>query len=204
MQDWRVELESNHAKKQKNVYPAENHKIKFGILDAHSTLYKLTKYKNYDAFFIKHDYADAFKSLRTKATQIPLESDKIDNFLNPYKSYFTDCFFSKHDGDESLVDEIPARNQSETQDITERVLPGDHYDFDSVQSSISDEINEDSDGLDSELFINNPVHILHEGDSNNSVIDNVEVASFVSRKRSFISNLNNINGKFLKNHRNIF
>ena len=95
MKNWRVELDSKHAKKQKNVYPAaNNHHIKLVVTDAHSTPYKLTKYKNYDAFFLKHDYAEAFKSVRTKATQIPLESDKINNFLNPYKSYFTDCVFS--------------------------------------------------------------------------------------------------------------
>ena len=100
MSDWRKELDSRHALKQKIVLEAENHHIKIQLLDSYSTLYRLTKYKNYDAFFIKHNYADAFKSLSTKSTQIPIESGDIDNFLNPYKSYFTDCVFSKHDGDE--------------------------------------------------------------------------------------------------------
>ena len=49
MQDWRDELDSHDAKKQKIVLPAENHEIKNQLLDAYSTLYKLTKYKNYDA-----------------------------------------------------------------------------------------------------------------------------------------------------------
>ena len=211
MKDWRDELDSKHALKQKIVYhAATNDHIKSCFTEAHSTPYKLTKYKNYDAFFLKHHYADSFQSRRTKATQITLESDEIDNFLNPYKSYFTDCVFSRKDDDASVVDEIPARNQSVIEDITDEVLPGDYYDFDSVQSSSSedssssDEINEETDNLDSDLCIINPVNILHEGDSNHSVIDNVEVAPFVSRKKSLIYNSHNINGKFFKIHWNIF
>ena len=100
------------------------------------------------------------------------------------------------------MDDIPARNQSETQVITQRVLPGHHDDFNSIQSSNSEERNNDSDGPEfdvPELFnLTNPVHILQEGDSNNSIIDNVEVASLVSRKRSFVSNLTNIDSKFIK------
>ena len=78
----------------------------------------------------------------------------------------------------------------------------DHDNFNSLQSSNSEERNDDSDGPDfnvPEFFnLTNPVHILQEADSNNSIIDNVEVASLVSRKRSFVSNLTNINGKFIK------
>ena len=74
----------------------------------------------------------------------------------------------------------------------------------SEDSSSSDEINEESDNIDSDLCIINPVKILHKGDSNHSVIDNVEVAPFVSRKKSLIYNSHNINGKFFKIHWNIF
>ena len=51
MKDWREELDSKHALEQKIVYPAANNDhIKLVFIDAHSTPYKLTKYKNYDVF----------------------------------------------------------------------------------------------------------------------------------------------------------
>ena len=100
------------------------------------------------------------------------------------------------------MDDIPAKNQSESNDknslsIIQRVLPDNNNDFRSHLSSTYENSNEDF--VIPEVFdLTGPVHILQEGDLNNSIIENVEVASFISRKRPFISMLTDTNGKFVK------
>ena len=112
MSDWRGELDAPHSLKQKIVLKTDNDKIKNQLLHVYPTLYRLKKYKKYDSFFIKHNYADAFNNTSTKSVQIPIQSEEINDYLQPYESYFTNIVHSPHDDDdESLVDDIPARKQ---------------------------------------------------------------------------------------------
>ena len=85
------------------------------------------------------NYADAFKERSSKAAQIPIQSEDIDNLLKPNESYFTNISHSQPD-DLSVVDDVPARNQSESNDknypsIYQRVLPDVDDNFSSHQSS---------------------------------------------------------------------
>ena len=121
--------------------------------------------------------------------------------MQPYESYFSDFVHSPPD-DLSVGDDIPAKNQSESNDknslsIIQRVLPDDNNDFSSHQSSNSEKCNKEF--VVPELFdLTIPVHILQEGDSNSSIIENVDVASLVSRKRPFVSILINTDSRFIK------
>ena len=78
------------------------------------TLKKLTKYKNYNTFFLKN-YADASKEAVSDPVQIPIQTDEINYLYKPNKAYFTCNAYTEPD-DISVVDDIPAANQSKSND----------------------------------------------------------------------------------------
>ena len=108
MSNWRGVLDSPYSGNQHFVLDSDNENIKNQLLNVYQTLAKL---KIQELWFFLHqkNYADAFKKRGSKAVQIPIQSEEIDNFWKPNESHFADIVPSPPD-DLSVVDDIPAKN----------------------------------------------------------------------------------------------